>query len=128
LDAYLTRMAEVRNPPSAVRNTPVEGLAGFRGMLVGALIQGMDVPTRNAWCRNQLYISLGILLASAAVLGIDACPMEGIDRAQYDSILGLSEKGLASSMVATLGYRSPADQYAAAPKVRFPKERVFIHI
>jgi nitroreductase len=121
LDAHLKRISEVRN-------TPVEGLAQLRGKLVGSLIQGMDVPTRNAWCRNQLYIALGNLLTSAAMLGIDACPMEGIDRAQYDSILGLTQKGFAASMVATLGYRSSADQYSAAPKVRFPKERVFIEV
>jgi nitroreductase len=121
LDAYLKRIAEVRG-------TPTDELAGFRGMLVGSLIQGRDAPDRAAWARNQVYIALGNLLAAAAMLGIDACPMEGIDRAQFDAILGLPEKGLASAMVATLGYRSPADKYAAAPKVRFPKEKVFIEI
>jgi hypothetical protein len=54
--------------------------------------------------------------------------MEGIDRAQYDAILGLPQKNLASAMVATLGYRAATDKYAAAPKVRFPKEKVFIEI
>jgi nitroreductase len=67
-------------------------------------------------------------LTSAALLGIDACPMEGFDRAQYDEILGLKEKGLAAAVIATVGYRLPTDKYAAAPKVRFPKEEVFIRI
>jgi nitroreductase len=121
LDAHLKCTAKVRG-------IAVEELAGFRSMLVGSLIQGMDAAARSAWTRNQVYIALGNLLTSAAMLGIDACPMEGIDRAQYDAILGLSQKGLGSAMVATLGYRSPADKYAFAPKVRFPKEKVFIEI
>jgi nitroreductase/dihydropteridine reductase len=54
--------------------------------------------------------------------------MEGFDRAQFDEILGLKAKGYASSVIATLGYRSAADKNAAAPKVRFPKEQTFIHV
>jgi nitroreductase len=54
--------------------------------------------------------------------------MEGFDRNQYDEILGLKAKGLASAVIATLGYRAATDKYAAAPKVRFPKDQVFIHI
>jgi nitroreductase len=67
-------------------------------------------------------------LTSAALLGIDACPMEGFDRAQYDEILGLKAKGFAAAVIATVGYRLPADKYASAPKVRFPKEQLFISI
>jgi nitroreductase len=121
LDALLKRIAEVRG-------VAIETLAGYRGMMVGTVMQGMDASARSAWARNQVFIALGILLASAAVLGIDACPMEGFDRAQYDAILGLPQKGLASAVVATLGYRSPADKYATVPKVRFPREKVFIEI
>jgi nitroreductase len=121
LDALLQRTA-------AVRGVAVEGLAGLRTMLAGSLLQGMDAAGRSAWARNQAYIALGNLLTAAALLGIDACPMEGIDRAQYDAILGLSQKGLAAAMVATLGYRSAADKYATAPKVRFPKGKMFIEI
>ncbi len=121
LDAHLQRIAEVRG-------VAVETLAGFRAMMVGTVLQGMDASARSVWATHQVYIALGNLLTAAAMLGIDACPMEGIDRAQYDAILGLSQKGLATAMVATLGYRSPADKYAAAPKVRFPKEKIFIEI
>jgi nitroreductase len=60
------------------------------------------------------------------LLGIDACPMEGFDRAQYDAILGLTAKGFSSAVIATVGYRLPTDKYGAAPKVRFPKEQLFI--
>jgi nitroreductase len=83
---------------------------------------------RDAWARNQAYIALGNLLTSAALLGIDACPMEGFDRSQYDELLGLKDQGYGSAVIATLGYRASTDKYAEAPKVRFATEQVFTHI
>jgi len=121
VDAHLEHVAEVRG-------APVEALAPLRGMLVGGIVKALDESARNAWARNQTYIALGNFLTSAALLGIDACPMEGFDRAQYDEILGLKAKGLASAVIATVGYRLPSDKYASAPKVRFPKEQVFISV
>jgi nitroreductase len=121
VDAHLEHVAEVRG-------APVEALATLRGMLVGGIVKALDESARNAWARNQAYIALGNFLTSAALLGIDACPMEGFDRAQYDAILGLSAKGFSSAVIATVGYRLPSDKYAAAPKVRFPKEQVFISV
>lgn len=121
VDAHLKHLADVQG-------VPVESLAPFRAMLVGGIVQSLDEGARTAWARNQAYIALGNLLTSAALLGIDACPMEGFDRAQYDEILGLSEKGLTSAVIATVGYRSPSDKYATAPKVRFPKEQIFARV
>ena len=121
VDAHLKHVAKVQG-------VPIAALAPLRGMLVGGIVQRFDESARNAWARNQTYIALGNLLTSAALLGIDACPMEGFDRAQYDEILGLKAKGYSSAVIATLGYRLPNDKYASASKVRFPKEQVFIPI
>jgi nitroreductase len=116
------------NRTAATRGISVESLAQYRGMLVGGIVQAMDEKARDAWARNQAYIALGNLLTSAGMLGIDACPMEGFDRAQYDEILGLNAQRYASAVIATLGYRAETDPNANAPKVRFPKEQVFAHI
>lgn len=121
VDAHIKHVAEVQG-------APIEALAPLRGMLVGGIVKAQDETARNAWARNQAYIALGNFLTSAALLGIDACPMEGFDRAQYDTILGLSAKGFSSAVIATVGYRLPTDKYASAPKVRFPKEQVFISV
>ncbi|MGH9614828.1 MAG: NAD(P)H-dependent oxidoreductase [Bryobacteraceae bacterium] len=121
VDAHVRRVA-------GIQGAPIEALAPLRNMLVGSVVKQMDEAARNAWARNQAYIALGNLLTSAALLGIDACPMEGFDRTQYDEILGLKAKGLAAAVIATLGYRLSADKYAAMPKVRFPKEQVFINV
>jgi len=121
VDAFIEHIA-------ATRGVSVESLAPYRGALVGGIVQSMDEKARDAWARNQAYIALGNFLTSAAMLGIDACPMEGFDRAQYDEILGLSAEGLASAVIATVGYRSATDEYANAPKVRFAREQVFAQI
>ena len=121
VDAFISRVA-------VARGVSVESLAPFRDMLVGGIVRAMDEPARDAWARNQAYIALGNLLTSAALLGIDACPMEGFDRAQYDEILGLKAQGYASAVIATVGYRAATDQNASEPKVRFPKEQVFAHV
>ncbi len=121
VDAHINRLA------SAQGISP-EALAPLRGMLVGGIVQAMDEKSRDAWARNQVYIALGNLLTSAALLGIDACPMEGFDRAQYDQILGLSAQGLGTAVVAAVGYRLSTDKYAQAPKVRFPKDEVFVNV
>jgi nitroreductase len=118
VDAHLQNVAKTQG-------VPIEALAPLRGMLVGGIVKAQDETARNAWARNQTYIALGNVLTSAALLGIDACPMEGFDRAQYDEILGLKAKGFAAAVIATLGYRSATDKYASAPKVRFPKEQIF---
>ena len=106
----------------------VGSLAPYRGYIVGNLLQSMDENARGAWARNQVYIALGNLLTCAALLGIDACPMEGFDRTQYNEILGLNAQGFATAVIATLGYRSPGDKYATRRKVRFPKEQMFTRI
>src|SRR5258706_14724776 len=121
VDAFIQHIA-------ATRGVSVESLAPYRGALVGGIVQSMDEKARDAWARNQAYIALGNCLTSAALLGIDACPMEGYDRAQYDEIPGLNAEGLASAVIATVGYRSAKDEYANAPKVRFAKEQVFAQI
>jgi nitroreductase len=121
VDAHVQHIAEVRG-------VSVEALAPLRNMLVGGIVKSQDAAGRAAWARNQVYIALGNLLTSAALLGIDACPMEGFDRNQYDEILGLKAQGLAAAVIATVGYRSADDKYAHAPKVRFPTERIFAQI
>lgn len=62
------------------------------------------------WTRKNTYIALGNMLTGAAMLGIDSCPVEGMD---YDAVTQLlTEEGLLDpedygvSVAATFGYRS----------------------
>lgn len=84
-----------------------------------------DVPQ---WMEKQVYLALGGLLLGAAMLGIDATPMEGFDPRALDQALGLREKGFTSVVLVSLGYRSDADFNAALPKSRLPRDEIFTFI
>jgi nitroreductase len=75
-----------------------------------------------------VYIALGQFMAAAAVLGVDACPMEGLEPSAYDSILGLEGTGYSTVVVCAAGYRAADDKYASLPKVRFPTSEVVQHV
>jgi nitroreductase len=104
---------------ATVRKVPVESLATYRGMMVGDVVHGSRGKVSHEWAARQTYIALGNLMTSAAVLGVDACPMEGIVPPEYDRVLGLRDSGYATAVACALGYRAENDKYAAAPKVRF---------
>jgi hypothetical protein len=53
--------------------------------------------------------------------------MEGIDPPKYDEILGLGGSGYRTVVACAAGYRSSADKYALAPKVRYPLADVVRH-
>ncbi len=120
IDAWMARMAEVQGGSA-------ETTAPLRGMIRG-FAQAMSHEERHAWNIRQCYIALGQLMASAALLGIDACPMEGISPAGYDHVLGLEGSGYATVVACALGYRSADDKYAAMPKARFDRSRVIARV
>lgn len=105
---------------SQVRGTPLESMAGYRKVLVDFLAKGWASKDLAAWNARQGYIALGQFMAAAAMLGVDTCPMEGIDMAAYDRILGLDGSRYTTLCGCAAGYRASDDKYATAPKVRFP--------
>lgn len=84
-----------------------------------------DIPQ---WMEKQVYLATGGLLLAAAMLGIDATPMEGFDQRALDLSLGLREKGLTSVVLVSLGISSEKDFNAALPKSRLPREEIFTFI
>lgn len=117
LDAFITRMAEVRGGTA-------EALAGFRKMVAGTQAQGYMT---KEWAKMQAYIALGQFMTSCALLGIDTCPMEGFVPAKYDELLGLEAQGLTTAVLCPAGYRHADDRYASLPKVRFTNADVIEH-
>jgi nitroreductase len=63
-------------------------------------------------------------MLAAALLKIDACPMEGFVPAKFDEVLGLTDGDYTCAVLCPLGYRSAEDRYAELPKVRFTVEQV----
>ena len=120
IESWIARLSEVQG-------TPLDALAGLSGV-ISSFSSAMTPAEKQAWNTRQVYIALGQLMTSAAVLGIDSCPLEGISPADYDAILGLGGTGYATAVACALGYRSPEDKYAAAPKARFPDSRVIARV
>ncbi len=121
VERFTRRIAEVRG-------VSVESLDQYKQVMLGFVGQagkGLDI---NAWSARQVYLALGVFLTTAAVLGIDACPMEGIDPDAYDKILGLDRQAHHAVAVATAGYRAADDAYAKLPKVRYAPEDVIVHV
>jgi nitroreductase len=120
VDRFIARTAEVRG-------VSLESLAGFRSYMVGDLVKGPRHAVIPEWSARQTYIAMGNLLTSAALMGIDACPFEGLEPAKYDLILGLEGTGYATVAACPLGYRADDDKYASTPKVRFEARDVIDH-
>ena len=116
VDAWIAHIAKVRGVPEA-------SLADYRGRMTGFLA-AMDDGQKFAWASRQTYIALGQLMTSAALLAVDACPMEGISPPAYDQILGLVGSGYRTVVACALGYRSADDKYALVPKSRFERTQV----
>ncbi len=120
VEKFIDHVAKIRGIDRA-------NLAGYEQMINGN-VKGMTEEQRINWAKKQAYIALGVLLTSAAELGIDACPMEGFSVLQFDEILGLKEKGLTTAVIAAIGFRAEDDAYSKLNKVRKPEEEMFIHI
>src|SRR5262245_2738015 len=71
-------------PFAEVRGSTAESIAKFRSRVIADVIEGARSWRANEWAANQTYIALGNFMASAAMLGIDTCPMEGFDPVKYD--------------------------------------------
>lgn len=121
--AYVARFVD---RIAAVRKVPRESLAGYEQVMVTHVKRPAPFDI-DEWSRRQLYIALGTFLTSAAVLGVDACPMEGIEPARYDALLGLAAQGYATVCVAAAGRRASDDKYASLAKVRFEARDVLAH-
>jgi len=130
LDASQLVVFAAKNPPTPadvelhiartaqVRGLKTEVLEDYKKRMLGSLSH-MTEADAFTWAARQCYIALGVFLSSAALFGVDACPMEGFQAAKYDEILGLKTKGLGSVVIATAGYRAGDDPAATLTKSRF---------
>ena len=121
VDRYLNKVMEVRH-------TPKDKLARMEQAIKGFLNDPPFPFDVDNWSTRQVYLALGFLIYSAALLDIDACPMEGFKPDKFDEVLGLQDKGYASKVICALGYRSSEDRLAEMAKVRYETEAVVEYI
>lgn len=115
---YVNRVAEVRG-------LPLEALDGYKNMMIENVAKS---PNNTQWAQRQTYIAMGFLLETAALLKVDATPMEGFDPQAYDKILGLEGSGWKTTVVTTLGYRHAEDATQNFKKVRFTDETLIQYV
>jgi nitroreductase len=113
---------ELLERTAKIQGVEVVSLEGLKQMVVGSMAGKSDAEV-DAWVRAQVYIPLGIMIETAALLGIDAGPMEGFMPAGVDEVLGLKEKNLTATSMIAFGYRGE-DSAAKRPKVRRPFDEV----
>jgi len=121
VDHYLESIA-------SIRGVALESLEGLGNMVKGFLASPPYPFDPKEWTARQTYIALGQFMTSAAMLGIDTCPMEGFVPAGVDELLGLTAQGYGSVVLCATGYRSADDKYASLAKVRFPKAELIEYI
>lgn len=120
IDNYINLMSETRG----ISVESVKGYADFMKMK----ITGLSEEQRNIWTSKQTYLALANLMNAAAEIKIDVTPMEGFEPEKVNEILGLPEKGLNASLLATIGYRHEDDATQHYAKVRKPINELFINL
>jgi nitroreductase len=111
---------------ATTRGQTPESLEFYRKMMLGDVVQGPRAAIVTEWAIRQTYIALGNFMTAAALLGVDACPMEGIDPEAYNRILNLPAQGYTTAVACAAGYRADTDKYATALKVRYPATDLII--
>lgn len=110
------------------RGLPLNTTDEYKATLKAQLL-GMPQEQQAAHTAKQAYIGFGTSIAAAAMLKVDATPMEGFVNNDLDELLGLKAKGLKSQTILTLGYRATeGDWLLNMKKVRQPKEKFVTEI
>ena len=119
-ERFIERIAQVRGQSR-------ESLADYENVVNSSAKKATDGGYMETWNSRQAYIALGFLLETAALLGIDATPMEGFDPVKVNEILGLTEYSAVA--IVALGYRDAEhDWLAPLTKVRMPRHELVEHI
>lgn len=88
--------------------------------------KSMSETEIKAWFDKQVYLALGIFLSACAEMKIDATPMEGLEPAAYDRILG--QEQYTTLVAVAIGHRALDDknQPSIKPKSRMDLEKVIV--
>lgn len=121
IERHLERIAQVRS-------VSMESLAGFRKSMMNDVILGPRREVIKWWSHRQSYIAMGFLMETAALMGIDTCPLEGLEPNTYDQILNLQDSGYSTVAAVAVGYRHPEDKTQGNKKVRFDKAQVIEYV
>lgn len=77
-----------------------------------------------AWTARQTYIAAANMMNAAAFIGIDSCPIEGMDKNAVEELLNLDLTKYRLSMILPFGYRINEQ----SSQLRLPYEEVIEYI
>jgi len=98
-----------------------ESIQGYMDMMRG-FEKNLSEERKLSWAQRQTFLALGNALNGAKALGFDSCPMEGFSPEEYAKILKLPSN-LVPTALCPIGYAADKPN----PKLRFPKEKMFIY-
>ncbi len=115
IDAIFDHMNTERGLPLDTTDEYKKGLK--------ATLFAMTEEQQASHTAKQAYIGFGTAVAAAAMLKVDATPMEGFVNEDLDRLLELDKKGLKSATILVLGHRDAANDWLVnLKKVRQPKD------
>jgi len=87
VEEYVQSIQKIRSVNlSEIPEADIKKVLEYKNMMIQT-IQARTPEQLKSWNQKQAYIAMGFLLETCAILGIDACPMEGFDPSKYDEIL-----------------------------------------
>lgn len=97
---------------------------GWRTGFYEPMIKSNGDAAVKSWMEHQVYLSLGYFLSACISMGLDATPMEGINREAYQQIL--TQDGYAPLFAVAVGYADLSDfmHPSVFPKSRFELDEV----
>lgn len=128
-EKYLNSIVTMRGVERSTLNGLAENIFNYIKVIKLSEFWGHTIMKRFSgmcatdWAEKQCYIALGNLLTSAAIINVDASPMEGFSPKKFDDILGLTDYH--TVVACALGYRDQANDFLAnSKKVRYPLDEV----
>ena len=128
-EVFMKHLSEQEDKDGRYPNSEVkQNVYNARNMF--ADIHRYDLKDLPHWIEKQVYLNVGNLLLGAAILEVDALPMEGIDVKEIDSEFDLRAKGFTAVCVVALGYRDLSDFNITdkTPKSRLPLEEIITEL
>lgn len=103
-----------------IRGVDVDSLSLFKNAMLRFHESQTEEQIKH-WAANQAFLALGFAIAEAALIGVDATPMEGFDSVALDNLLDFPAQQLHSVSILALGYRDEEnDILVHQKKVRRP--------
>ena len=116
VERHLQRIAQVRGVTRESLQWYADRVAGF----FRSPPPGFDV---DDWAARQTYLALGFFLQACALLGVDTVPMEGLEPAKFDEVLGLPAQGYGTVCAAAAGYRALAIVLTVIALIGYSRQR-----